>query len=346
MIRKAFWGAVVTAAWVVACANGWSQTTSPAAPATATSTGASAAVSGGTLRGHVKSGTVPLPGVTVTAQNTLTGKRYSTTTDVTGAWALMIPANGRYVIRTQFAAFAPGAQESVLNASSREQILDFQLVLASRAAQQQQREDAQTGQVTQAIRQMAANGAQSLNLISALTGDAEAQGGTGGASGTALPSIAGNSDFSEQSVAISGQSGSVSPLAGVDMDRLRDAMETFRAQGGFGGGDGPAGGLFGGGSFGGGAGGFGGGFGGGGGGGRGHGSAARCNGDVARAGRVWRARWAGRRTVWRRRIWGTGRFRWWRIWRWRWKTRRVWRDAEFPELQTRAAAWSHLLDGQ
>jgi len=92
-------------------------------------------VAGGTLRGHVKSGVIPLPGVTVTAQNTLTGKRYSTTTDVTGAWALTIPANGRYVIRTQFAAFAPGAQEAVLNASSHEQTVDFQLMLASRAAQ-------------------------------------------------------------------------------------------------------------------------------------------------------------------------------------------------------------------
>jgi len=261
-------GAVFAAAWSLACARGWSQATQPAAPAAA-SIDASAAGSGGTLRGHVKSGSVPLPGVTVTAQNTLTGKRYATTTDVTGAWVLSIPANGRYVIRTQFAAFAPGVQEAVLNASSHEQTIDFQLMLASRAAQQQQREEAQAGQLPQAIRQMAANGAQSLNLISALTGDTEAQGGAGGQAGAALPSIAGNSDFSEQSVAISGQSGSVSPLAGVDMDRLRDAMETFRAQGGFGGGDGPGGGLFGGGGFGG-PGGFGGGFGGGGfGGGRG-----------------------------------------------------------------------------
>jgi hypothetical protein len=212
-----------------------------------------------------------LPGVTVTAQNSLTGKRYSTTTDITGAWALAIPQNGRYVIRTQFAAFAQGTQEALLNATNHDQAVDFQLILASRAAQQQQREDAQAGQASQAIRQMVANGAQSLNLISALAGDTETQGGAPGMSGVALPSIAGNSDFSDQSVAISGQSGSVSPLAGVDMDRLRDAMETFRAQGGMNGGDGPGGGLFGGGvgggGFGGGGfgpGGFGGGFGGGG----------------------------------------------------------------------------------
>lgn len=229
-----------------------------------------AATVGGTLRGHVRSGAIPLPGVTVTAQNTLTGKRYSTTTDVTGAWVLTIPQNGRYVIRTQFAAFAQGAQEAVLNASSHEQTVDFQLVLASRAAQQERREEAQAGQLPQAIRQMAANGAQSLNLISALTGDAEAQGGNGGPAGAALPSIAGNSDFSEQSVAISGQSGSVSPLAGVDMDRLRDAMETFRTQSGGMTLDGvPGGSLFSGGGF---SGGFGpGGFGGGGFGGGGRG---------------------------------------------------------------------------
>ena len=86
----------------------------------------------------VKSGTVPLPGVTMTAQNTLTGKKFSTTTDIIGAWSLTLPQNGRYVIRTQFAAFAPGSQEALLNATSHDQKVDFQLMLASRAAEQEQ----------------------------------------------------------------------------------------------------------------------------------------------------------------------------------------------------------------
>src|SRR5271157_941322 len=89
------------------------------------------AVTGGRLHGQVKSGNTPLPGVTVTAQNTLTGKRYSTTTDITGAWSLAIPQNGRYVIRTQFVAFAQGAQEAVLNAASHDQMVNFELILAS-----------------------------------------------------------------------------------------------------------------------------------------------------------------------------------------------------------------------
>jgi hypothetical protein len=239
---------------------------------------------GGRLHGVVKSGNVPLPGVTVTAQNTLTGKRFTTTSDVNGAWAMTIPQNGRYVVRTQFAAFAAGSQEALLNASSHDQALSFDLILASRA-QQEQQQDGQSAQMQQAIRQLAGNGLQSLNLMSALGGETEAGGG-GAAAGAALPSIAANSEFSGESVSIMGQSGSVSPMAGVDMDRVRDFVESMRAQnggqgpsqaaggGGFGGGgglfSGGLGGGLGGDGFGFGGGGFGGGRGGGFGGGRGN----------------------------------------------------------------------------
>jgi hypothetical protein len=266
---------------VAGCLAAWAQAPAPAgAPAAASSPPASAAQNpagqaqqlqtapGGVLHGLVKSGGTALPGVTVTAQNTLTGKRFSTTTDITGAWSVKIPQNGRYVIRTQFAGFAPGSQEAVLNAASHDQTVNFELLLASRAAEQQQqqaRQEAQEGPQAQAIRQLAASGAQNLSLVSALAADTENQAGpsnlsgSNGAAGAELPSIAGNSDFGGDSVAISGQSGQVSPLAGIDMDRVRDAIETIRAQGGLAGGD--SGGLFGGGL---GGGGFGGGFGGGG----------------------------------------------------------------------------------
>ncbi|MFY9854028.1 MAG: carboxypeptidase-like regulatory domain-containing protein, partial [Terracidiphilus sp.] len=222
----------------------------PATPATPPTPGISAvgsqpqapAVAGGRLHGTVKSGNIPLPGVTVTAQNTLTGKRYSTTTDINGAWTLTIAQNGRYVIRTQFAAFAPGAQEAVLNASSHDQAVNFELTLASRVIEQQENEPVQS-----AIRQMATRGALNLSLMSALGADTETQAGPTGLSGAVLPSIAGNSDFGDDSVAISGQSGTVSPLAGLDSDRVRDAIETLRAQGVLPGGqNGQGGGNFGG----------------------------------------------------------------------------------------------------
>ena len=276
----AVWTGLVSAGCLAALAQ--SPATAPASSTPSTTaqapTGQSQqtpAATGGRLHGLVKSGGTSLPGVTVTAQNTLTGKRFSTTTDITGAWSLNIPQNGRYVIRTQFAAFATGSQEAVLNATSHDATANFELILASRAAAQEQRQEqgSQADQAAQAIRQLAANGAQNLSLVSALAPDTETQGGTAGSGGAALPSIAGNSDFGGDSVAVSGQSGQVSPLAGVDMDRIRDAIETIRAQGGLPSGVSDAvGGLFGGGGFGGGFGGGGGGFGGGGFGGGGRGN--------------------------------------------------------------------------
>ena len=110
-----------------------------AAPVTVQAIRESAAAdSGGRLHGVVKSGSTPLPGVTVTAQDALTGKRFQTTTSIAGAWALSLPRNGRYVIRTQFAAFAPGVQEAVLDATSHERTVNFELVLAWRGSKTRQ----------------------------------------------------------------------------------------------------------------------------------------------------------------------------------------------------------------
>jgi len=189
-------------------------------------------ITGGRLHGVVKSGTIALPGVTVTAHNTLTGKKYSTATDITGAWSMTLPQNGRYVIRTQFAAFAMGSQEALLNASSHDQTVNFQLILASRAAAQEQQQasaDAAQSSPAAVIRQLAGNGAESLSLVNALQSGTETGNGSAGVSGAELPSVAANSDFSSDSVAISGQSGQVSPLAGVNLDQIRDAITAYMA---------------------------------------------------------------------------------------------------------------------
>ena len=240
-----FW-MVLVGLWI-AGAFAWPQAPVPApqpaplpqtVPAEPPASSAAPAAAGGKLHGAVKSGNVPLPGVAISAQNTLTGKRFTTTTDITGAWSMTIPQNGRYVIRTQFAAFAQGSQEALLNAANRDQTVNFDLVLASRAAEQDQK--GQSAQMQQAIRQLTGNGLQSLSLMNALAGGGTEAGTAGAqvASGASLPSVAGNSDFSGDSVSITGQSGSVSPLAGVDMDRLRDLAESLRAQNG---GQGPGG---------------------------------------------------------------------------------------------------------
>ena len=90
---------------------------------------------GGVVRGTIKSGNTPLPGVTVTATNTLTGKRYGTVTDIRGVFAMSIPKNGRYVVRVELPGFASQTKEVLLHGHGASHILDYTLTLVSRSTQ-------------------------------------------------------------------------------------------------------------------------------------------------------------------------------------------------------------------
>jgi trimeric autotransporter adhesin len=253
-----------------------------------------AAPAGGQVHGTIKAGNVPLPGVSVVATNTLTGQRYATITDINGHYSMTIPVDGRYVLKAELAAFAPETKVALIKpttASPVNQQADFALTLASRVPPETPQEtSANTPRAPAAgtVRRNTAAGAQNLALLAQLAGATDAGVNTG-ATGAALPSLANNSDFSTDSVAVTGQAGTTNPFAGVDMEQLRQNAELdqsltvgggqggppgARGQGGGPGGGGPGGGgPGGGGGFGGGGGGFGGGgFGGGGGrGGRGGG---------------------------------------------------------------------------
>src|SRR5271167_881939 len=89
---------------VVVCAATWSAAQVPQSQ-------------GGSIHGVVKSGNTPVPGVIVTAANTLTGQKATTSTDVDGSYSLQLPSNGRYVVRAQMAAFAPVTKEVLINAT-------------------------------------------------------------------------------------------------------------------------------------------------------------------------------------------------------------------------------------
>jgi outer membrane receptor protein involved in Fe transport len=230
----------------------------PSAPASDQAPPSTPVAAGGTIKGSVKAGAVPLPGVSVTATNTLTGKKFTTTTDVTGAYEMTIPQNGRYVVRAELSAFALATKEALLNAASREQQADFALVLASRAAAQEQAATRQYGGAT---------GAQALALLGAASDLLQAGSGSAN-SGAALPSIAANADASNDSVAISGATGTTNPFAA--MGDLRQGFENEQQLQALGQNPGQQAGG-GGGFFGGGFGGPGGGFGGPGGGGPGGG---------------------------------------------------------------------------
>ena len=79
-----------------------------APPATATPTAPAIL---GEIHGTVKSGNMPLPGVSITAANTLTGKKILTSTDAQGSYQLQVTSKGRYVIKADFPAFAAVAKE-------------------------------------------------------------------------------------------------------------------------------------------------------------------------------------------------------------------------------------------
>jgi len=276
------------------------QTASPAAPVAAP-----AAAQGGTIHGVVvagaagKAGGVPLPGVAITATNTLTGKKYSTSTDVDGQFAMKIPRNGRYVVRVELAGFAAATQEVVLTGvevqaaaqgiTIAEKPMNFGMELASRA------EAAEAKQSASASNATLARGTQNLSLSAG--GDTTDVTAGGGNSGAALPSLAGvggSSEAANDAVTVSGQSGQMNGLASFSEDdirqRIEDRVAEARASGQLGAGGDPTdaivgmlggmlggGGPGGGGGSGGGRGGRGGGGGGGGRGGGGGGSGAFRN---------------------------------------------------------------------
>src|SRR3984885_6051835 len=247
------------------------QAASSPSPAVGTQTG-------GMIHGSVKSGSIPLPGVSITATNTLTGKKYSTATDGSGSYSMTIPQNGPYFVKTDLAAFASAPQEALLNATGHSRQVDFTLVLASRATQQEEPSapglagSGEAGQANRAsTRQSPGRGAQNLSLQSAAADLIGAASGSAGADSTQLPSLAGNTDVSTESVAVAGQTGSTNPFIGINPGEggLSAGEPGGPGYNGFGGGPG------GGGPGGGGPGGGGGGFGGGGGGGGGRGGSGR-----------------------------------------------------------------------
>jgi hypothetical protein len=257
----------------------------PAAQGTAAVPVVAAAAQGGTIEGRVvagvvgKGGGVPLPGVAITAMNSLTGKKFATTTDIDGKYAMAIPRNGRYVVRAELAGFAEATAEVVLNGVEVQaanqgitivpKATDFGLQLASRVA-------AEEAKQTSGGSGLGA-GVQGLSLSAG--GDvADATTGTRNA-GAAMPTMSGIGDGAADSVTVQGEAGSTNGMANFSEDEIRqrvqDAVAQARASGMLpqGGGD-PTNAIMGalGGMMGGPGGGFGGGRGGRGGGGGGFGS--------------------------------------------------------------------------
>src|SRR5690242_18962007 len=84
------------------------------------------------ITGTAHSGKTALPGVTVTAANTLSGKKYVAATNSEGKLGLSGMTRGRYVVRIEFMGFGAFTQEVVLNPDNPTSKVDAELLLASR----------------------------------------------------------------------------------------------------------------------------------------------------------------------------------------------------------------------
>ncbi|HLI76974.1 MAG TPA: carboxypeptidase-like regulatory domain-containing protein, partial [Acidobacteriaceae bacterium] len=252
-------GIVLAAAWTGVCGMGGAQTAAPVAPEAQTpaasaalqapqAASVTATAQGGVVQGKVvagiagKPGGVPLPGVAVTATNTLTGRKYATATDVDGAYTMKIPRNGRYVIRVELAGFAAATAEVVLNGESPQtaRVSDFGLQLASRAAAAEARETAAAGAAGGGTGGSASllRNLQGLSL-NASGGEAEDASAGGGNAGAALPTLGtlgeAGANSGAETVAVSGASGQTNGLANFSEDELRqriqEGVERARASG-------------------------------------------------------------------------------------------------------------------
>ena len=225
----------------------------PPPPAAEKPAQAPASVSTFEITGSAHSGKTPLPGVTVTAANTLTGKKYAAVTNIEGKFSFSGVARGRYVIRIEFMGFANFTQEVVLNPENPSAKVDAEMILASRQQEQSSGANAALAAAGRGFQSIAVD-----NVLSSLAGGNAGFGGgngNGGGQGGDLSSLPLNGAGAEgptESVSISGAQGRTQDFGIGNEDELQQRIQEFRERaqregiGGFGGGGGfggPGGGI-------------------------------------------------------------------------------------------------------
>src|SRR5512146_347201 len=179
------------------------------------------------IQGTVASGKLPLPGVSVSAANSLTGKKITTSTDPDGRYVLKVPGRGKYVVRAEPTAFAAATSEVIINPTTPHAKVDLQMVLLSRVPKEN------TDQTAAAAQQLAGTlmgrGAQTLSLSADLgSNEGTSEGETPLAGMNALANTA---DANNQSVSVSGQMGNTQDFGVRNMDDLRERIDEMRARG-------------------------------------------------------------------------------------------------------------------
>ena len=204
------------------------------------------------ITGLVRTGKLALPGVTVTAANSLTGKKVATTTDTDGTFSFALHDRGRYVVRAEFLGFAPETQEVLLNPQNPTAKVDIEIQLASRVEElreQQQAARSAGGTVAagRGFQNLAAGGGLSALAALAGAGGETAGAEAGGADLSALPFAGAGSDVATESVVSSGAMGQSQNFGPGTDEQIQQRIQEFRQSLGVGPGGGQAGGPGGGG---------------------------------------------------------------------------------------------------
>ncbi|HTP70011.1 MAG TPA: TonB-dependent receptor [Dongiaceae bacterium] len=179
------------------------------------------------ISGAVKSGKTPLPGVTVTASNTLTGKKFSVATAIDGSYVLKGLPRGRYVVKVEFMGFAAQTQEVTVNPENPAAKAEVEMTLASRQQEEQANRANAASAAMRGFQNMAVQG-----TLSALA-DSGASGNPAGTMGSAtdmasLPMNGAGADISTESVSVAGTQGRSQDFGMGDEDDLQQRMQEFR----------------------------------------------------------------------------------------------------------------------
>jgi hypothetical protein len=202
-------------------------------PAEAPATVAPPAVRTATFQitGTVKNGKTGLPGATVTAANTLTGKKFSVATAIDGSFVVRNLARGRYVVRVEFMGFAALTEEVVLNPENPTGKVEAELILASRQQEQTAKANEALAK-NRGFQNLAAEGSLS-SLVSNGPG-IEAGGNGTGAAGlstsdlSSLPMNGAGAEVATESVAVPGTQGRTQDFGAGNEEELQQRIQEFR----------------------------------------------------------------------------------------------------------------------
>jgi trimeric autotransporter adhesin len=179
------------------------------------------------ISGVVKSGKTTLPGVTVTASNTLTGKKVSVASAPDGSFLIKGLPRGRYVVKVEFMGFAPSTQEVLLNPENPSGKVETEMVLASRQQEEQANRANNVAAAVRGFQSLAVEG--NLSSLAGL-GNGNGNGGVSASDLSSLPMSGAGADLATESFSVAGTPGRSQEFGTGNEDELQQRLQEFRAQ--------------------------------------------------------------------------------------------------------------------